>query len=169
MIPPSREFALSSEPPPSLPEAVSFELRCHSESLQRSVVAVLDFDRRDMLPINSSSRRLLNQAAQVAWRTRRTQRSPWSGPMDDLGLEGAVDGLGESVVVGISDAADGGPDAGFGKAFGVAYADILSPCRNDAPAAPVDESTFVLTCSRASRTRLAWAVMLPRQPTMRRA
>lgn len=40
--------------------------------------------------------------------------------MDDLGLVEAVDGLGESVVLGISDAADGGLNPRFDKALGVA-------------------------------------------------
>ncbi len=47
--------------------------------------------------------------------------------MNDLGLVEAVDRLGESVVVGISDTADGGIDAGLGQTLGVADADILRP------------------------------------------
>ena len=51
--------------------------------------------------------------------------SPWSTPMDHLGLVEAVDRLGESVVVAVADAADRGLDAGFGQALGVADADVL--------------------------------------------
>ncbi len=33
--------------------------------------------------------------------------SPWPAPMDHLGLVETVDGFGESIVIGISDTADG--------------------------------------------------------------
>jgi hypothetical protein len=45
--------------------------------------------------------------------------------MDHLGLVEAVDGLGECVVVAVSDAADGGLDAGLGQAFGILDRDVL--------------------------------------------
>ncbi len=45
--------------------------------------------------------------------------------MDDLGLVEAVDRLGESVVVAVADAADGGLDAGLGQALGVADAERI--------------------------------------------
>ena len=57
--------------------------------------------------------------------------------MDDLSLEEAVDRLGESVVAGISNAADGGLNARFGRALGVAdavesnrFINLGSPVRN---------------------------------------
>jgi len=45
--------------------------------------------------------------------------------VNDLSLVKAVDGLGERVVVGIADAADGGLDAGLGQALGIFDRDIL--------------------------------------------
>jgi len=47
--------------------------------------------------------------------------------MDYLGLVETVDGLGQRVVVGIADAADGRLDPGFGEALGVADGDVLRP------------------------------------------
>ena len=45
--------------------------------------------------------------------------------MDHLGLVEAVDGLGQRVVVGIADAADGRFDPCFGEALGVADGNVL--------------------------------------------
>jgi hypothetical protein len=45
--------------------------------------------------------------------------------MDHFGLVEAVDGLGQRVVVGIADAADGRFDPGFGEVLGVADRDVL--------------------------------------------
>lgn len=41
-------------------------------------------------------------------------RAPWSAVTDHFGLVGAVHGLGQSVVVRVSYAADGGGDPGLG-------------------------------------------------------
>ena len=51
--------------------------------------------------------------------------SPWSAPVDHLGLVETVDGFGESIVIGISDAPDRGLHAGFGQALGVFDGDVL--------------------------------------------
>ena len=45
--------------------------------------------------------------------------SPWSAPVDHLGLVETVDGFGESIVVGISDTADRRLYACFSQALGV--------------------------------------------------
>ena len=45
--------------------------------------------------------------------------------MDQLRLVEAVDRLGESVVIAVADATDGGLDPGLGEALGVANADVL--------------------------------------------
>lgn len=62
-----------------------------------------------MLPIGSRSLRLLNQSTPFEGRELDGLEvvAPWSAPMDHLGLLETVDGFGESIVVGISDAADG--------------------------------------------------------------
>ena len=45
--------------------------------------------------------------------------------MDDFGLEQAVDGFGERIVIAVADAADRGLDAGIRKPFSIADRDIL--------------------------------------------
>jgi hypothetical protein len=45
--------------------------------------------------------------------------------MNDLSLVKTVDRLGESVVVAVSDAADGRLDAGFRQTLGVSNANVL--------------------------------------------
>ena len=45
--------------------------------------------------------------------------------MDDLGFVEAVDRLGESIVIGVADAADGRLDAGLSQALGVFDRDVL--------------------------------------------
>jgi hypothetical protein len=94
-----------------LPEAVSFEARRHGWFFQHGVVALLGFGRRDVAdgrqqpaivePVDPGQRGELDGL----------EAMPWPTPMDDLGLVEAVDGFGESIVIGISHAADGGLDA----------------------------------------------------------
>lgn len=55
------------------------------------------------------------------------EASPRAAPMDHLGLEQANHRLGERVIVGISDATDGGFDTCLGETLGVADADVLRP------------------------------------------
>jgi len=47
--------------------------------------------------------------------------------MDHLGFVEAVDGLGESIVVAVADAADRGLDARRGKPLGIFDRDVLHP------------------------------------------
>ncbi len=84
-----------------------------------------------MFPIGSSRRRLLNQSthSRVANSTA-SKRPPWTAPMDHLGLEQAVDRLGEGIVIGVAHAADRGLDAGLGEPVRVAQREVLrSPIR----------------------------------------
>ena len=53
------------------------------------------------------------------------EAAPWPAPMDHLSLVKTVDGFGESIVIGISDAPDRGLHAGFGQALGVFDRDVL--------------------------------------------
>ena len=55
-----------------------------------------------------------------------TDVSPRPAPTDRLGLERADDGLGEGIVVGIADAADGGLNACRGQALGMANRNVLA-------------------------------------------
>ena len=50
----------------------------------------------------------------------RLEAAPRSAPMDHLGLEQPDDGLGQSVIVAVSDAADGRLDTRLGEALRVA-------------------------------------------------
>src|SRR3712207_9448127 len=63
------------------------------------------------------------------------QVAPRAAPPDHLGLEQPDDGLGERVVVAVTDAADGGLDAGLKRAFRVANRKVLP-----APVAMMDEA-----------------------------
>lgn len=111
--------------PPHLPEAIWFKLSRHGGLLQHGVVALLGFGRRDVAdglqqppivePVHPFQGRELDGL----------EAAPWSAPMDHLGLVKAVDGFGESIVIGIADAPDRGLDAGFGQALGVFDRDIL--------------------------------------------
>jgi len=50
---------------------------------------------------------------------------PWALVADQLGLEQRVEGLGQSVVVGVAGRADGGHGAGLGQPLGVANREVL--------------------------------------------
>lgn len=54
------------------------------------------------------------------------RRFPGTEEVDDLGLEQADDALGQGVVVGISDTADGCVDAGLGQPLGVLDRQVLA-------------------------------------------
>lgn len=72
------------------------------------------------------------------------ERSPWPPPVDHFGLVKAIDRLGQSIVIAVSDAADRRLDAGFGEAFGLFYRHILRPAIAMVDqAAAMDRSTIV--------------------------
>ena len=108
-----------------MPEAISFESRRHRWMLQQGVVAFLGFCRRDVAdglqeppvvePVDPFQCRELDGL----------EVSPWPAPMDHLRLVEAVDGFGESVVIGISDAADRRLHASFSQALGVLNGYVL--------------------------------------------
>ena len=52
--------------------------------------------------------------------------SPGTAAMDDLGFVKAIDGLCQSVVIAVADAADRGFDAGLSKLFAVSDRDVLA-------------------------------------------
>ena len=56
----------------------------------------------------------------------RFERAPRAATMNDLCFVEAVDRLGESIVIGVADAADGWLDAGLGEALGVFDRDVLA-------------------------------------------
>jgi len=77
-----------------------------------------------MLPMGSSSRRLLIQSAHssIANATAsndRLERPPRPARMDDLGLIETVDGLSEHIVVAVANASNRRPDTRLRQAFGI--------------------------------------------------
>src|SRR6202162_3667356 len=109
-----------------MPEAISFESRCHGWPFEHSVVAVFGFCRGNVT--NG-----LQQSAMVepvdpfqGGELDGFERAPGPTPVDYLGLVEAVDGLGQGVVVAVADAADGRLDPGFGQALGVFDRDVLA-------------------------------------------
>ena len=109
-----------------MPEAISFELRGDVRLVHHGVISQLSFGRRDVAdglqqpaivePINPFQRCELDGV----------ERPPRPAPMDDLGFVETVDGLGQSIVVAVADAADRRFDAGFGQALGVFDRDVLA-------------------------------------------
>ena len=73
--------------------------------------------------MGSRSRRLLNPFQRRE--LDGLERAPWSTSVDHLGLVETVDRFGESIVVAVADATDGGLDAGLRQALGVSNADVL--------------------------------------------
>jgi len=71
-----------------------------------------------MFPMGSRSLRLLKPVDPFEGRELDSfEVSPWSAPMDHLGLVETVDGFGESIVIGISYTADRGLHACFSQAL----------------------------------------------------
>jgi hypothetical protein len=108
-----------------LPEAVSFESRRQLLLVEHGVVAFFGFGRRDVAdglqqpaivePVDPGQGRELDGL----------EAPPRPTPMNDLSLVKTIDRLGESVVVAVSDAADGRLDAGFRQTLGVSNANVL--------------------------------------------
>src|SRR6476646_1037751 len=116
----------STRTAPALPEAIWFNLCRHGGLFQHGVVALLGFGRRAVAdglqepsvvePVHPFQGRELDGI----------EAAPWPAPMDHLGLVEAVDGFGESIVIGSSDTADGGLHACFSQALGVLDGYVLA-------------------------------------------
>jgi hypothetical protein len=89
--------------------------------------------------------------------------------MDHLGLEQADDGLGERVVIRISDAADGGFDPGLKQAVRIPNGHILGPLSLWWGRLPCAGRRSCSACSSGSSTKAARAVLDTGEPMMRRA
>jgi hypothetical protein len=94
--------------------------------------------------------------------------------MDHLGLVETVDGLGESVVIGISDTADRRFDAGFSQTFSVFDRDVLGGFKRSsqhrllfihgshssrASAGVFHPSAFLGRALRAAATAVIWSAL----------
>ena len=109
-----------------MPEAIPFKLCGHGRVVQHGVVALFCFGGWDVAdglqqspvvePVDPFERGVLD----------RFKRSPRSASVDHLGLVEPVDRLGERIVVGIADTADGRLDAGLGQALGIFDREILA-------------------------------------------
>ena len=73
---------------------------------QHGVVALLGFGRRDVADRLQEPPVVEPVHPFQGGELDGLEAAPWSTPMDHLCLVKAVDGFGESIVVGISDAAD---------------------------------------------------------------
>src|SRR3954465_9304599 len=133
--------------------------------LQHGVVALLGFGRRYVAdglqeppvvePVDPFQRGELDGL----------EVSPWPAAMDHLGLVEAVDGFGESIVIGISDAADRRLDACFSQALGVLNGYVLA-----APVAVVHEPATmdrpsIMQCLLQRIEHEAWADSTGRRNT----
>lgn len=95
-------------------------LRGHGFSFQTCVEVCFGFGWRDVPdglektavvePVHPFERRVFHGF----------EAAPWAAAVDELGIEQAVDRLGQRVVITVANAADRRLDACFGKTFGVA-------------------------------------------------
>ena len=109
-----------------MPEADWYKLRGHGDVVQHGVVALFGFGGRDIAdwfekpsvvePVDPFERCELDGF----------KGSPWSAPVDHLGLVKAIDRFGQSIVIAVADASDRWFNAGLGKALGVFDRDILA-------------------------------------------
>ena len=108
-----------------MPEAIWFKLCHHSRLVQHGVVAFLGFGRRDVA--DGLQQPLIVEPAHPFQRRELDgfEGPPGSAPMDDLGFVEAIDGLGERVVIGISNACDRGFDPCLSQPLAVSNADVL--------------------------------------------
>src|SRR5271168_2639960 len=80
-----------------------------------------------MLPMGSSSQAIIEPVHPFQRRELDSlEGPPWPAAVDDLGLVETVDGLGESIVIAVPDAAYRRFDASFRQALGVFDRDILA-------------------------------------------
>lgn len=86
---------------------------------QHGVVALLSFSGRDVADWLEESPAVEPVDPFQRCELDGLEAAPWSTPMDHLGLVEAVDGFRESVVIGISDAADRRLDACLSQALGI--------------------------------------------------
>ena len=87
-------------------EAIWFKLRGHGDVVQHGVISFLGFGGRDITdglqqppvvePVNPFKRGIFDSF----------KRSPWTSPVDYLGLVKAIDCLGQGVVVAVTNTAN---------------------------------------------------------------
>ena len=97
----------------------------------------------------------------------RLEGSPWSSPMDHLGLVKAIDRLGQTIVIAIADTADRWFDPGSAR-FSEYLMETYWLPRSlwwTRPPRWTGRLSWI-ACSRASSTKLACAVLLTRKPTI---
>src|SRR5262252_5580172 len=121
---------------------------------QHGVVALLGFGRRNVAdglqespvvePVHPFQGRELDSF----------EASPWPAPMDHLGLVETVDGLGESVVIGISDTADRRFDTGFSQALSVFDRDVLRGFKRSSQHSEIGMSIQKRRSARSGRAPL---------------
>ncbi len=108
-----------------MPEAIGFESRGHRPLFDHSIVFLLGFGRRDVAdgleqsavvePVDPFERGVFDGL----------ERSPGSAAMDHFGLLKAIDRLGQSVVIAVTDASDRRLDTCLREPFGVSDGEVL--------------------------------------------
>src|ERR1700712_3575742 len=127
--------ALSSKPPapePTLragvgnyPEAVWFGSGGQGLHLGLGIIALFCFGGRNVADGFEQPTRVVPVDPFEGGELQRLEAPPGTAPVDHLGLEQADHRLGQRIIVGVPDAADGGLDAGLGEALGIANAQVL--------------------------------------------
>ena len=102
-----------------------FESGCHGLTGDLGIVARLGFGGRDIADRLEEAPMVEPVDPLQGSELHRLGMAPGTAPADHLSLEQADNRLGESIVVAVADAADGGLDAGGGQALGVADRDVL--------------------------------------------
>ena len=110
-----------------MPEAVWFKLCRHVLLFQHGVVALLGFCRRNISDGRQEPPVVEPVHPFESGELNGLEASPWPASVDHLGLVKTVDGFGEGIVIGISDAADRGLYACFSQALSVLNGSALVP------------------------------------------
>jgi hypothetical protein len=95
------------------------------------------------------------------------EAAPGSAPLDHLGFIETVDRFGQSVVIAVADTADRWLDGGLGKALCVLDGHVLRPTVAIMDQATPKSRTAIVERLFESRTKLACAILLARQPMIR--
>ena len=97
-----------------MPEAIWFTLRGHGDIVPHGVVSLFGFGGWEVADGLQQSPVVEPVHPFQLCELDGFKGSPWSAPVDHLGLVKPVDGLGQGIVIAVADAADRRLDASFG-------------------------------------------------------
>lgn len=114
------------EPPPVFAEAVGFKLGCHCGlNGKLPVVVCLRFCRRDIPGRFEETIGVEPRHPFERSQFHRFDGLPRCAPVDQFGLVETIDRFGQSIIVAVAQAADGGFYAGLTQTLAVSNADVL--------------------------------------------